>query len=444
MKIVYRAMRLLVLVVVFRNVLCKDEFLNQNNVYMKELTSNEGQGSAINSYNSNVIPNNANSQSISSPEAEEEEASKQSENVNLHDSDYGASNQYAGVKYSRSQEEEESLVPITDSTHTHQIGAVIEQDDVPNENREASDSDVAAILLSSSNAGILHDHGQSGLSVPPPPPPPLNALPSSSYGAPSSFSPSSFPSGSLPSASFSGNGLIHGDLAAESLESHGAGFGATGDSGAILSAASLPGASAIGAPLGGPLLGPSGGSFGGPLGGPLSGSFVGGDAPPPGARAPVINEIHGLANSNGAPTQYRVRDEPYQVLREVTHRVPQPVPVPVVQNVQVPVPQPYPVQVPVVRNVPVPVVKIQHVKVDRPVPYPVEKIVKVPVERVVEVPVDHPVPVERVVEVPIVKLVKVPVHVVKTYPVPVVKTVHHKAHISHHHEHGHGHGWSLW
>lgn len=37
---------------------------------------------------------------------------------------------YTGVKYSRSQEEEESIVPIADASNNHPIGAVVEQDDV--------------------------------------------------------------------------------------------------------------------------------------------------------------------------------------------------------------------------------------------------------------------------------------------------------------------------
>ncbi|XP_068631934.1 homeobox protein 2-like [Battus philenor] len=48
---------------------------------------------------------------------------------------------YQGVKYSRSQEEQESLIPITDTTHIHPIGSVIEQDDMDTENREAREAD---------------------------------------------------------------------------------------------------------------------------------------------------------------------------------------------------------------------------------------------------------------------------------------------------------------
>ncbi|XP_013172755.1 PREDICTED: protein PF14_0175-like [Papilio xuthus] len=51
---------------------------------------------------------------------------------------------YQGVKYSRSQEEAETLIPITDSTHNHPIGAVIEQDDLEHENREAIEPDLEA------------------------------------------------------------------------------------------------------------------------------------------------------------------------------------------------------------------------------------------------------------------------------------------------------------
>lgn len=39
---------------------------------------------------------------------------------------------YQGVKYSRSQEEEESIVPIADASNNHPIGAVVEQDDPVN------------------------------------------------------------------------------------------------------------------------------------------------------------------------------------------------------------------------------------------------------------------------------------------------------------------------
>lgn len=39
---------------------------------------------------------------------------------------------YQGVKYSRSQEEEESIVPIADASNNHPIGAVVEQDDPEN------------------------------------------------------------------------------------------------------------------------------------------------------------------------------------------------------------------------------------------------------------------------------------------------------------------------
>lgn len=44
---------------------------------------------------------------------------------------------YQGVKYSRSQEEEESIVPIADASNNHPIGAVIEEGDIANV-REAS------------------------------------------------------------------------------------------------------------------------------------------------------------------------------------------------------------------------------------------------------------------------------------------------------------------
>lgn len=39
---------------------------------------------------------------------------------------------YQGIKYSRSQEEEETIVPVADASNTHPIGAVIEQDDSVN------------------------------------------------------------------------------------------------------------------------------------------------------------------------------------------------------------------------------------------------------------------------------------------------------------------------
>ncbi|XP_059062545.1 hybrid signal transduction histidine kinase A-like [Achroia grisella] len=53
---------------------------------------------------------------------------------------------YQGVKYSRSQEEEESIIPIADSSNNHPIGAVIEQIDDMSSDREASTlSDTAVI-----------------------------------------------------------------------------------------------------------------------------------------------------------------------------------------------------------------------------------------------------------------------------------------------------------
>lgn len=51
---------------------------------------------------------------------------------------------YQGVKYSRSQEEEESIsVPIADASNTHPIGAVMEQDDAVNV-RESTGSELTA------------------------------------------------------------------------------------------------------------------------------------------------------------------------------------------------------------------------------------------------------------------------------------------------------------
>ncbi|KAF9801149.1 hypothetical protein SFRURICE_005743 [Spodoptera frugiperda] len=49
---------------------------------------------------------------------------------------------YQGVKYSRSQEEEESIVPIADASNTHPIGAVMEQDDLASERDVSSASDI--------------------------------------------------------------------------------------------------------------------------------------------------------------------------------------------------------------------------------------------------------------------------------------------------------------
>ncbi|KAM3961993.1 LOW QUALITY PROTEIN: uncharacterized protein ACR2FA_003884 [Aphomia sociella] len=51
---------------------------------------------------------------------------------------------YQGVKYSRSQEEEESIIPIADSSNNHPIGAVIEQMDDISSEREVSASDTTA------------------------------------------------------------------------------------------------------------------------------------------------------------------------------------------------------------------------------------------------------------------------------------------------------------
>ncbi|XP_045774238.1 probable serine/threonine-protein kinase DDB_G0282963 [Maniola jurtina] len=306
-----------------------------------------------------------------------------------------------------------------------------EKSDIVNEEEGMTKLTTLAILLSSSYAGILHGNSHAGLSHGVGPESDIGHSAPSGIG--SSFEPSSFPVGSLPSATYSSHG------------GYGGGFGGGISSGGGFGAAGVTGVS----------LGGGSGIISGPIGAgaALPGTGFGDQAPPPGPRSPVINEIHGLANSNGAPTRYRVRDEPYQVIREVTHRVPQPVPVPYPQPVRVPYPQPYPVQVPVLRQVPVPVVKIQQVAIDKPVPYPVEKIVKIPYEKIIEVPVDHPVPYEKIVEVPVVNLVKVPVPVVKTYPVPVVRTLHHKAipvshshgwSKGHGHGYGHGHGWSLW
>lgn len=306
-----------------------------------------------------------------------------------------------------------------------------------------------AVLLSSSNAGILHghqdlDHG-SHYSAP---------LPSIAHSDQLSahFSPISQVSAPLPPFS---SGPSYGQqfsaplpsISEHQLSAPALPASSYHDSGSLLAGSSFP-TSGFPASLSGPAL-----SLPAAHNGPLPGAgfasghaHVGSDSPLSGVKSPVIDHIHHAANVHAnVPVRYRVRDEPYQVFREQVHRVPQPVPVPVPQPVQVPVPQPYPVQVPVVRNVPVPVVKIQQVKVDKPVPYPVEKIVKIPIEKVVHVHVPHPVPVERIVEVPYVKHVKVPVQVVKTYPVPVVKTVHHKVRETIHHKgwhgHGYGHGW---
>ncbi|XP_052750345.1 putative uncharacterized protein DDB_G0282133 [Galleria mellonella] len=52
---------------------------------------------------------------------------------------------YQGVKYSRSQEEEESIIPIADSSNTHPIGAVIEQiDDISSDSEASTLSDITA------------------------------------------------------------------------------------------------------------------------------------------------------------------------------------------------------------------------------------------------------------------------------------------------------------
>ncbi|XP_013136358.1 PREDICTED: protein kinase 4-like [Papilio polytes] len=51
---------------------------------------------------------------------------------------------YQGVKYSRSQEEAETLIPIIDSENNHPIGAVIEQDDLKHENRESIEPEIEA------------------------------------------------------------------------------------------------------------------------------------------------------------------------------------------------------------------------------------------------------------------------------------------------------------
>lgn len=51
---------------------------------------------------------------------------------------------YQGVKYSRSQEEEESIVPISDASNNHPIGAVVEQDGVVNGAEVLSEHDSTA------------------------------------------------------------------------------------------------------------------------------------------------------------------------------------------------------------------------------------------------------------------------------------------------------------
>lgn len=57
------------------------------------------------------------------------------------------------VKYSRSQEEEESIIPIAESSNTHPIGAVMEQDEMPN----SRESDGGAELTVQDDEVLLHN-----------------------------------------------------------------------------------------------------------------------------------------------------------------------------------------------------------------------------------------------------------------------------------------------
>lgn len=52
---------------------------------------------------------------------------------------------YQGVKYSRSQEEEENIIPIADISNTHPIGAVVEQIDEESENDITTGSDTTVL-----------------------------------------------------------------------------------------------------------------------------------------------------------------------------------------------------------------------------------------------------------------------------------------------------------
>ncbi|KAL0828904.1 hypothetical protein ABMA28_003807 [Loxostege sticticalis] len=51
---------------------------------------------------------------------------------------------YQGVKYSRSQEEEESIIPIADASNTHPIGAVVEEGDIANVREASTGTDITA------------------------------------------------------------------------------------------------------------------------------------------------------------------------------------------------------------------------------------------------------------------------------------------------------------
>lgn len=63
---------------------------------------------------------------------------------------------YQGVKYSRSQEEEESIVPIADASSNHPIGAVIEQDD-PNSERE---DDATSDITGTGSISVNHEENR--------------------------------------------------------------------------------------------------------------------------------------------------------------------------------------------------------------------------------------------------------------------------------------------
>lgn len=71
---------------------------------------------------------------------------------------------YQGVKYSRSQEEEEPLVPIADASNTHPIGAVIESEEVAdarevNEGVELGETDgIAKVLENHPKKSFAREH----------------------------------------------------------------------------------------------------------------------------------------------------------------------------------------------------------------------------------------------------------------------------------------------
>ncbi|KAG6440946.1 transcription factor mef2A [Manduca sexta] len=72
---------------------------------------------------------------------------------------------YQGVKYSRSQEEEESIIPIADATNSHPIGAVMDQDDTEGESDVGPESDTTAQADESFVANYDEDRSKKPLII---------------------------------------------------------------------------------------------------------------------------------------------------------------------------------------------------------------------------------------------------------------------------------------